>query len=209
MTRINKTNIEFENQSSDPSTPSSSESGLFFKDDGNLYKIDSNGTVSQVGASDGGRFTEDSNSPFSQSGAGDVVFTLSDRFDIWRIWVNYENPGSNANSHDMFLKINGLTDGNYFWTDEANSRTDSANGYQFLTGAIDAGENLQFSFLMDGRWVGRQNLHYARGQTRNGDGWDARSGVHTAASSPLTNFTLSNNDAESGNYNVIAEGFDI
>ena len=45
MTRIQNDKIDFEQQSSDPNSPSSGEMGLYVKDDGTLYKIAPDGTI--------------------------------------------------------------------------------------------------------------------------------------------------------------------
>lgn len=49
MTRINKPKIDFENQSSNVSSPINGELSLFTKDDDNVYKINNSGTVNRVG----------------------------------------------------------------------------------------------------------------------------------------------------------------
>ena len=49
MTRIHNDKIDFVQQSSTPSSPSSGEMGIYIKDDGVLYKIAPDGTITSMG----------------------------------------------------------------------------------------------------------------------------------------------------------------
>ena len=133
---------------------------------------------------------EDGNSPGTLSG-NSTTYSLAGEFDEVVVAFDSIDPGTGSTVR-LAIQIEGDTGTNYRWHSSADGNVSGATDAGV---ALTAGDNGRFAgaIWMTGRWSGQWNLgNY--GVSANASGREVLSAKNKAVSSPLTQFTLLDNN---------------
>lgn len=124
---------------------------------------------------------EDDNSPVTHSGSASVTYTLADTYDHVIAWVvDYE---ASTLGDYLELQVNGET-ADYDYLDRSGTSIASAD-IPVTSAANLASANIRLD--MAGAWTDRWGVGINTGVDDSGT---AQSGINTAATSPMTQFSL-------------------
>lgn len=110
--------VTFDDQGSSPANPSAGYYKLYFKTDGKLYKLDSSGTETEIGASSSGGTAFWSTVPGTPTRVSDTQFTITDT--------------SNANLYDKLFKKGVLLK----WMESTTFQTAMVISSSYATNAV-------------------------------------------------------------------------